>query len=154
MTQPTTATNPATECCGVICDDARLVEIEDGSVAVSIPRQDVKRIGLRDGILAPHPIIQTIFGLALASLAYFPVRHLIHWLQHGGTLFTFEIWVIAFASIGAWLVVTALRRGVFFEVETAQGTKRLAFQKRPEAAALDAFVKSIEQRYGMRVEKR
>ena len=79
---------------------------------------------------------------------------MIHWLQHGGTLFTLEIWVIAFASIGVWLIFTAFRRGVFLEVETVQGTKRLAFQKRPEAAMLDAFVKLVEQRYGTRVEKR
>ncbi len=154
MTQSKTATNPAIECCGVICNDAGLIEIENGSVAVSIPRQDVKRITLREGFLAPRPVIQTVFGLVLASLAYFPVRHLFHWLQHGGAFLTLEIWVIFFALIGVWLIFTAFRRGVFFEVETVRGTKRLAFQKRPEGAALDAFVKSIEQRYGTCVEKR
>jgi hypothetical protein len=154
MMQSATGINSAIECCGIVCDDARLEEIEDGSVAVSIPWQNVKRITLRDGILAPHPILQIVFGLAFASLAYFPVRHLIDWLQHGGTLFTLELWVIAFASIGVWFTLTAFRRGLFFEVETVQGTKRLVFQKHPEPALLDNFVKSIEKRFGTRVEKR
>jgi len=142
------------ECCGVICDEKRLMEVEHGRVAVFIARQDVQQIALRDGLQAPHPIIQFVIGLCLVSLALIPIMHLIEWATHGGTFFDAELWIVAFfVVIGVYLVFTAFRRGLFFEVRTPGGTKRLTFHKRPQPEILDPFVKSIEQRYGLHIQR-
>lgn len=155
VTMPSTTVAPSTiECDGIRCDDARLAEIENGRVIVSVYREDLTHIALQDGILAPRPILQTILGFGLAALGYYPARHLIEWLQQGGRIFTVELWLIVFALVGLWLMFTAFRRGVFLEVGTVHGIKRLPFRKHPEAAALDGFVTSIEQRYGIPVLRR
>jgi hypothetical protein len=149
------ASAPPIECCGVICEERRLMEIEHGSVAVLIPRQDLQQIALRNGFQSPHPIIQFLLGVCLVSLGVIPILHLIDWALHGGTLFDTELWVVAFfVVIGICLICAALRRGLFFEVRTPSGTKRLAFHKHPDPQILDAFVKSIEQRYGLRIDRR
>jgi hypothetical protein len=139
------------EHCGIRCTAEALLEFEGGRLMVTIPRNEIQRIGIRYGIQAPHPMLQVILGLGLASVAYFPLRELIDWLRHGGTLFTVVDLLLFLPIVGAWTAWEALKRGYFFEVQSSAGIKRLAFAKKPQPAALDEMIAFIEQNYGIAV---
>lgn len=151
---PPPIANSVIECCGVNCDDNQLFEREAGCVVITVPRRDIKQLTLCDGLLAPHPNLQIMLGLLLASLAYLPIRHLIPWFRDGGIFFTIELGIIAIALIGVWLVISAFRRGLFLEAETESGVRRLQFDRHPAPSELESFLKAVERRYSLRIGKR
>ena len=77
-------------------------EIDGNRVMVTVAKKDIERISIRHGIQSPNPTLQIILSLALASVAYFPLRELIDWFRHGGTLFTHVDYLIPLPVIGAW----------------------------------------------------
>jgi hypothetical protein len=141
------ATIQPVECCGIRCTDTGLFEMEGSKVMVSVQKSEIQRITLRHGIQAPNPTLQIIFGLAVASVGYFPIRELILWLQHGGTIFSTYHFLIIVSAIGIWTVFEAVKRGYFLEVQTTAGTKRLAFAKRPDEETLRGLMEFIERNY-------
>ena len=118
------------ECCGIRCTEGALSEIEANRVVITVPKKDIVRITLRHGVQAPNPTIQILFGLALASVGYFPLRSLIYWMQHGGILLWTEQLIMVVAGLGVWTTFEALKRGYFLEIQLAKGFKRLAFIER------------------------
>jgi predicted outer membrane lipoprotein len=147
-----TSTLP-TAYCGIRCTEQKLCEIDSGRVMVLVAKEDIRRITLRYGTQAPHPMLQVIMGVILIGLGYFPALHFIHWLQHGGVFFTLEGWIMPLVVAGAWAIISALKRGYFLEIEQDQGTKRLAFGKKPEPVELERFVGEVERWCGVRVSR-
>ena len=150
MPQPETMKS-AIECCGIRCSEQNLSEIDTGKIMVTVPRQEVRRITLRHGTQAPHPVLQFVMGLALIGPGYFPARHLVHWLRHGGTFLSDELWIIPFVVAGVWMAFSAFSRGYFLEVELQQGSKRLAFDHEPAFTELEKFLGNVEKCYGLAI---
>jgi hypothetical protein len=142
-----------TECAGIHCTERDLSEIDSGKIMVTVSKEDVRRITLCYGIQAPNPTAQIIMGLLLMGTGYFPILHLIHWIQHGGVFLTLESWIIPFVVAGAWVFVSAFKRGFFLDVEENQGRKRLAFRHNPDPNELDSFVGTVEQCFGLKISR-
>lgn len=141
------------EYCGIRVTDKSLSEIDSGRIMVIVDKQAIRNITLRYGFQAMHPAPQIIVGWALILLGYFPLLHFIHWAQHGGVFIDLEAWIIPFAAIGGWLVYSATKRGYFLEVGQDKGTKRLTFSGKPNPGDLGAFLTTIEQDYGLKIER-
>jgi hypothetical protein len=139
------------ECCGVRCDDKQLVEVEDGRVMVSVERHCVRQITLRYGVMSPHPILQGLIGMVLASLGFIPAAHLIEWSLHGGEFLAIEAGLVGLSVVGIWLIATSLRRGYFLEVQEKSSRKRLQLRPAPEAEKLASFVRAVEEAWGVNV---
>lgn len=140
------------ECAGVRCTPAALSEIDGPRVVVSVPRTSARGVTLRHGFQAPSPVLQILLGSALAALGYWPARHLVHWFRHGGTFVSVEAGGIAFAFLGVWMIVTALRRGYFLSVETEQGRKRLEMRGPVSPGELEAFRRGVARVWGMEIQ--
>ncbi len=142
---------PRLACCGLVCDADRLMEVQRDRILLGVNLLDVRRVTLRHGLQAPHPIAQVAAGALLLATAYFPAAHLLHWFLHGGLILTEEAWLVALAALGGWMLLTAFRRGFFLVVEGPAGRKRFAFRPDPDARQLDAFLAAIEARSGQTV---
>jgi len=65
--------------------------------------------------------------------------------------------LLAFASvtlIGVWLVVDALRRGYYLEVEAKGGKNKLRFDRRLSRAEIESFLATVRQRLGYEIATR
>ncbi len=134
---------------GVCCNSDQLFELDNGQVMVVVRREDIRRIVLKHGFQAPHPILQGGLGIVLTVLGCYPLVHLIEWTQRGGTLLSAEMWFIPLGIIGIVQAISAVQRGYFLEVDSEQGRKRLAFEKICDAGDVKKFVQTIETLYGM-----
>jgi hypothetical protein len=141
----------AVECGGVRCTATSLVEIDRQRVVVSVQRAVARRVTLQHGFQAPSPVLQIVLGAALAGVGYWPLRHTIRWFRYGGTFVSAEAGLLAFAFVGAWLMVSALRRGYFISVDTDQGRKRLFLRGAIPPGELEAFRLGVERLWGMNV---
>src|SRR5215204_1734893 len=141
------------ECGGVVCEEQRLREIEDGQVMVSVDRPDIQRIALKKGLVAPHPVLQSGMGLLLLLPGYFVIAHLVNWARHGGTFFTAEAFVAPLVAAGIWMLITAFRRGMFLEVDATGARKRFVFRRGTGAAEIERFAATIEHHYRLRVSR-
>ena len=140
--------------CGVRCEPRRLAEVESGRVMVAMDRAEIRGISSGHSVQAQHPVRQSIVGLVWFSITYFPAKHVLYWFRHGGVLFSTEIWMVTFGGIGLYMVISALRRGYYLDVELERGKRRLAFGRDATAQGAEDFVQSVERLYGLRVERK
>lgn len=151
MPQNVTAFQPF-QCCGIVCNEKGLFEMSGARALVKASRETIQRITVGRGVQAQHPILQVWIGLALIMAGYFPVVHIFRWL-HGGTLLTVELWMIPLVALGIWLVLSAFKCGYFVDVQLPRERKRLVFNAKPGLDALNRFISSIEQCYGIRIDR-
>ena len=144
------STLPVT-CCGIRLTQQNLSEIDSGRIMVTIAREDIRRVTLRHGIQASHPIIQLFAGIILSGLGYFPIRHFVHWFQHGGFYFDVEALILVPVVAGLFLVVGAFKKGYFLEVELPRANKRLSFERNPDPTELQNLIRLIEEHYTLKV---
>lgn len=149
MTQQQTI--PAFQCGGVLCDERRLGELADGAVLVSINCSDIQRVALKHGVQAPHPLIQSAFGLVLTLVGLVPVVHFVAWMMVGGTFHALEACLAVFALIGPWLIFTAFRRGYYLQVDGPEGRKRLDFARSVRPEDVDQFITLVERAHPLKV---
>jgi hypothetical protein len=157
MTRGTTEPNSAkevSECCGIRCTEQNLCEIDSGKIMVLVPRQGIRRITLRYGFQAPHPILQIGAGCILLAFGYFPILHLVNWMRHGGELLADAVaFLLPVVVVGIVLIISAFKCGYFLEVEQPNGNSRLAFRGRPNSQKLEEFLAAVERRYNLRISR-
>lgn len=142
------------ECCSLRCANGSLYEMNSGRVMVAAPCYSIRRIALRHGRQAPHPIRQSIAGVILLAAAVFPLMHLIHWLRHGGVFIDVEAWLLPVPVVGGWALFSAMKRGFYLEIEQNDGKRlRLAFAPDPDPKALDDFLAFVEQACALKVSR-
>jgi hypothetical protein len=140
-------------CAGIQCDGKSLREIDSGRVMVLLPRADIRRIILRHGSPAQHPVIQVIAGFVLLAIGLFPALHLLHWMRYGGTIILEENLLFLFPVLGIWFIYGGFVRRHFLEVEIPIGNKKLQFQGKPQLREIRSFLKAAENRFGYKVEE-
>lgn len=145
--------NEATEYFGVRCEPDRLVETDNGRAIVVVSRKEIQRISLDHGLQAPHPVRQAIVGVLLISVGYFPARHLLDWFLRGGVIVGLELGLIAFAAMGIWILLNALTRGYYLDVQQPDRQQRFTFRPGATREGVEAFVLLIEQQHGLQVER-
>ncbi len=119
--------------------DQWLREVEDRTRLVSIPRAEVRRVVLRHARVAERPVLSLVLGIGLSTLgAYGVVVTLFAQVRFVELIGGFIITLLA----GAWLIYSALRRGLILQVETGRGVRKLGFGGAIEPAALAAFVEA------------
>jgi len=157
MTRSTKALNSTeatSECCGIRCTDQNLCEIDSGKIMVVVAKQNIRRITLRHGFQALHPVLQTIAGCVLVAFGYFPILHLLNWMRHGGGILAHAVaWCLPVVVIGIALILSAFKRGYFLDIEQPNGNSRLAFRRRPDDQKLDEFLATVEHRYNLKISR-
>jgi len=114
-----------------------------GVTLLSIPRRDIVRLRLTEGLTTERPLVALVCG-ALAtigglSVTFYWVRALI-----AGTVNTVMPFGMAFLLIiGPWLFLRARRRGPILLVETRAGVRKLDLDAIPTADERVAFVTAV-----------
>ena len=139
------------EYAGIRCTSQNLSEWEHGRTMIVVPVPEIQRIDLRHGILAPHPFLLIPFGAILMAIGAIPLIHFLLVSRQGGHVASFEAVVVPFLFIGLYLILTALRRGFYLDVETTRGRFRLRLHKPPKEH-LPAFLSTLSMRFGFKVE--
>lgn len=93
---------------GNICltNDA-LCETDRAQVLVSVPRERIRSVTLRNGIKVAHPILQILMGLVLVAIGGLPVVHVFRWATTGGTFVILEAAAAPLAFLGVWQIASA-----------------------------------------------
>ncbi len=151
MSADTEAQSKPLELNGIVLTDKNLVEISGGKPMVRVDREDIQQITLRHGLIAPHPLIQCIAGLAMVGIGYYPYRMFLHWQRDGGAFHLGFAMVTPFVFLGAWLIFTTFKRGYFLDVQLQSDRKRLTFDATPTSQALESFVARLESELGMKI---
>jgi hypothetical protein len=105
--------------------DGRLEEWDGGSIAVSIPLTEVRRVRIVHGRTADRPLVQAAIGVAMIAVGVFFVIRLARWVAAGGNIVDVEVLMVGWLVGGPWILAGALRRGVVLVVETGRETRRL-----------------------------
>lgn len=150
--RPATAIHDAVQLDGVRISADSVVDIEDGHVAVLVPLDKVRRLTLRHTFRSAHPFAQSLLGLGLLAIGYWPAVHLFEWFRDGGTLYLpFALLTIP-TLWGLLLILSAPRRGYVIDVDGDEGRRRLLFNRRTDVASVRAFLREASKRFGVRVE--
>lgn len=105
--------------------DGRLEECDGGSIAVSIPLTEVRRVRIAHGWTAERPLVQAMIGVAMIAVGVFFVIRFVLWVAAGGNIVDLEILMVGWLVGGPLVLAGALRRGVVLIVETGRDTRRL-----------------------------
>jgi len=144
-------TVPRIECCGLVCDEQRLAEVDGRRIVALALRHELHHIRSRYGFTSPHPVLQIILGSGLTLGACAVLTPIMDWLNHGGVLPLELVYFIPMGIIGLWLLISAFRRRHFLEAVTDDGRTRLVFDRSADAAKIDAFVTGVERFWQIRV---
>jgi hypothetical protein len=142
------------ELAGVRFTPDDVTELDGGQMMVKVPRRDIQGIVLRHGFHSAHPLLQVVAGAVLAAIGLLPTWHFTNWLLHGGTFITVEALLMGFVFIGPWLMVNAAKRGLYLEVRTEGGTRKLAFDGKLDPGQLETCLAAAEQLLGYSIEER
>ena len=140
------------QCASIRCNARNLTEWDAGRRVLIVPLADIQRITLRHGVFAPHPLLLTLFGLALAAMGSVPFVHFILVARDGGHFTAYEIPLVSLLVIGLVVVFTAFRRGFFLLVETDRGHSRLRFPAKTSGDEIKAFVADLSRQFNLRTE--
>ena len=109
--------------------------IESGRVVLTVYRNDIRRIILRRGWQAQHPIIQIVVGGLL--LAPGVILLLVAFSADGAMVLRTLGGGVFLVILGGWLLFEGLRRGHFLLVETTMGWKKLTVSMPQDARGVD-----------------
>lgn len=140
-------------CGGIQCDGKSLREIDSGRVMVLLPRADIRRIILRHGSPAQHPVIQVIAGFVLLAIGLFPAVHLLHWMRYGGMIILEGNLLFLFPVLGIWFIYGGFIRRYYLEVETPTGNKKLEFRGKPQLSEIRSFLSTMKSTFGYNCEE-
>jgi hypothetical protein len=143
----------AIEFCGIRCTSERLYEIDSGRIMVEVSKRDVQWIKLRYGLQAPHPLFQFIVGVVVASPGLWGAMAFVKLASGGEKLLKYAALMVPMAVVGAFVAISALKRGYFLDIELSQGHKRIAFHRRPHAEGMTTFLAAVEAKLERRIER-
>jgi hypothetical protein len=129
-----------------------IVERDAGRRVVTIPRGSIRAIRLEYGIVAERPLLQALFGLAVAVPGFF-LGFRLWWpmlatqrLPHvPRTLLAAPLLLVL---LGGWAFQGAFRRGWFLRVEMENDARKLAIARGADRAALAAFIDRARSELG------
>ena len=130
---------PFIELNGVRVADEGVSQVHGAYKLLFVPRQEIRDMSIRSGILSPHPLIQSVLGLLLLLIGVYPIPHLIKWLLTGGKAYDLEIIILLLIPTGIWLTRDAWKRGTYLSVRVERGTHKLHFRGQPERSWLQEF---------------
>jgi hypothetical protein len=134
-------------CHGVRRTNGALEELDEDSVAVSIPLQDVRALHLRFGMAGERPVPAIMLGVVLASLGGGACIQVATWFIDGGKIFRFQGLAVGLVPLGIGLICSALRRRYFLLVDTgAGGTRKLAFRRTATRKEVQRFASLLDAR--------
>jgi len=126
---------------GVGCTRGSFFYVARGCATKSINLSRVRRVSLHHGIQAQHPMLLLAVGFTLVAFLAWPILRLLDFLEHGGSISSYDFYVGALALLGGWLVYDTIKKGWFLELELERGTTKLAFDRGAEPEGLKEFVR-------------
>ncbi len=149
---PSPAASDRLEFCGLRVTPKSLSSIERGHAAVVVPCKTITRIRLCAGHLAPHPILLFVLGLLLIAAGVISLMALFGWLIGGGVFHLPLAAMSAMSIVGGSMLRNSLRRGVYLEVTSSAGRKRLACDA-ADVVEIEPFLVLPEEAVGVKVER-
>lgn len=125
--------------------------LDKGRVSVSVLRDNIKEISLKNGFFSKHPIIQALFGCGLISLGYYPLKFLVFWLQNGGTIMDATILLILSIPLGLWVIYDSSKRGYYLEVKERFGRKKFPFVNSPSLSDINSFIEKFSSMFQYKI---
>ncbi|HEV8291013.1 MAG TPA: hypothetical protein VGP94_03795 [Tepidisphaeraceae bacterium] len=135
----------ALQCSGIACINEDICEVDHGGIRVKVRIDDVRSLTLGYGFQTLHPKLQYAFGIALLAPGAWAIFHLLHWAIFGAPLIIYQAALLLCGFFGIGLIVTARRRGLYLDIDTAKGTHRFAFHQTPSLHELHEFLDSLDQ---------
>ncbi|MDI1437684.1 hypothetical protein, partial [Polyangium sorediatum] len=110
-------------------DDVAEVPEGQAKALMRIPRADIRSISLSWGNVSERLPIQICFGLVCIGIGAGCAWRLFEWLVYGGVIPYLLPTGCAFAGLGIYVLVSALRRGYFLRVQTEREVRKIVFAK-------------------------
>ncbi|HWE95966.1 MAG TPA: hypothetical protein VG269_18530 [Tepidisphaeraceae bacterium] len=148
------ATDPQpVACAGIQFDAKSLREVDSGRVMVLLSRADIRRVTLRHGSPAQHPVVQVIAGFIMLAMGALPTLYFLHWMREGGRFILHIATMFLFPVLGVWFIYGGFIRRHYLDVETSTGNKKLQFSGKPQLVEIRSFLKTAENSFGYKVEE-
>jgi hypothetical protein len=127
-----------------------VAEWGDGRAVVVVPRERIVGVELRRGICGERPVLQVLVGACFvaAGLVFFGAVPGVLGSRIGAR---FGAAGSMFLVLGAYLLWTGVRRGVYFLVRTERDARKLLLRGRLDHAELRAALYEARRRFGYQV---
>jgi hypothetical protein len=131
--------------------DGRLEECDGGSIAVSIPLTEVRRVRIAHGPTAERPLVQAAIGVAMIAVGAIFVVRLARWIAAGGNIVDLEVLMVGWLVGGPWVLAGALRRGAVLVVETPRDTRRMIVGRGATGEDVRRLAEDLRRLHGLAV---
>jgi hypothetical protein len=138
---------------GIHISDRGISSIDGRRAIAFVPRQDILRIVLRHGHVAPRPLAQLLVGAVLAFIGLLATGYFAAWLLHRGTLLGIVIWLIPLAPAGIFQMLTAFRSGHYLDVTTRDGNHKLPLDTAAAQADIERLIADAMSGFGDKIER-
>lgn len=111
-----------------------------------IPRNEILELHLKRGYPGERRLLQLVLGSVLLGFMGLQLVDFFIWLLRGGTQYVENVLVLfMLACAGGWLLWDATRAQWYLEVKTQDRTRKLAFERKIDAAVLTVFLNYARQ---------
>ena len=124
---------------GVFISPEKIYMLQGKGVVASVVKEEIVSIALSEGYQSERPFMQIGFGVITLLISAYP---LLYAASRPRVIHVEICTIVAFFPLGLWLLREGLQRGYYLDVELKNGTRKMAFEKNCDAAALKKFAKN------------
>lgn len=145
---------PSSDFAGVRITEEVIASLSKGAPTFSLPRPRIRAVVLRHGFQAERPILQSLFGAALALGGLVPIWEVVLWFQRGGTIYDVIFMLLPLFPAGLLLCLHGLRRGYYLSVRLTDDRFKIPFRRKSGRDDIERFLRDTATRvgYDVRVE--
>lgn len=103
---------------------------DDGNLATLVRRVDIRNVELHYGFRSAHPLLQLIFGVALATVGSFVGINCLMLAIEQDTMIRAGLLMLVPALLGLITLIDAGRRGHFLKLVKQRGTTKLTLHSK------------------------
>lgn len=141
---------------GVEATSTGIFELDEGVRALFIARGTIGRCAIRSGFVAERTVFGAVVGVGLAILGAILVVGMFGQFDRTpdrGTA-AFAVGGGVMAGLGAMMLRHSIRRGLYLELETTSGVRKLAIGKAIDPTEVATFVTRAREELGYDIELR
>ena len=111
-----------------------------------VEKKDIRQITLKYGFQSERPIVEVIFGIAVAGAGFYIVTNFILQIIINRTIYLTQLLGILLLPVGIWFIIDGFRRRSYFEVLLDNDMRKFPLiKKSPDKKELEKFIKIASQ---------
>jgi len=126
----------------VVISDDGVAELSGESQVLYLPKNEISAMELTTGIAAERPVMQAIGAAIFIIAGFIGTFAIARWLQEGGKLYSFYIFLSFGYVVGLWFLLGLIRKRTFLLTTTARGMRKLVFKGRVDHEELAKFIET------------